>query len=81
MGAGDARPTRARKPGCAGSGPGWRWGCYRFAVQKIQVVRRWNKLLTFNSISPFFPVAILSVFAMVSPYGKIFREKRDLDVP
>lgn len=37
MGAREAGPTRVRKPVCAESGLGGRWGLYRFAVQKSRL--------------------------------------------
>lgn len=45
-------------------------GLLQVCHAKIQVAHRWNKLLTFNSIRPF--CVYLSVFAMVSPFAKIF---------
>lgn len=76
--AGDAGRGSQTQPGEeAESGPGCQCGCYRFAMLKIQVPHRWNTFLPFNSIRPF--CVYLSVFAMVSPYAKIFGEKRDSD--
>lgn len=37
MGTGEAGPTWVRKPVCADSGPGWQWGCDRFAMQKSRL--------------------------------------------